>query len=134
MAKFLNRKPLRFLLIAAVAALAGIINAALIFNLNRQPDYAYETFSAIAAMSPSDKIIVVEDAATRNTFSAVASDDYVVYLDSELPEEIATFWYILLPDSPKLSSSSDNLLEGFHAISELISDHYAAFELEKLGT
>ena len=120
----------RIILIALIATVAGIINAAVIFNLTHQPDYVSEAISVVNAMSPSDKTIVVENDSTKESFLS-HTGDYTIYTESELPDSLNTFWYLLSPDSPKLKSSP-SIIEGYHASSEIINDHYAAFELEKL--
>ncbi|MBR0416132.1 hypothetical protein IJI64_03165 [Candidatus Saccharibacteria bacterium] len=120
----------RIILIALIAAVAGIINAAVIFNLTHQPDYVSEAISVVNAMSPSDKTIVVENDSAKESFLNHAGD-YVVYTEAEIPDSLEVFWYILSPDSPKLKNSP-SIIDGYHAISEIINDHYAAFELEKL--
>ena len=126
----------RFFIIFVVAAIAGIINGAIIFNLTHQYGYATEVMPAIMAMSESDKTLIVDSEQDYNHFSAFVKDhnatDYTVYTSDNIPESAERMWLILSSDNPKKSENPDNMVPGFYKVSEIISDTYTVYELEKL--
>ena len=123
----------RFAIIFVIAAIAGIINGVIIFNLTHQYGYATDVMPAIMAMSGDDKIIIVDSEQDYKNFSAYA-EGYNIYRLTELPELIDRAWLILGSDNFKKSEDPNTLIDGFHVISEIVSDDYAAYELEKLQT
>ncbi len=121
----------RFVIIFIIAAIAGIVNGAIIFNLTHNYGYATDVMPAIMAMSGDDKVIVVDSEQDYKSFSTYA-EGYDVHMLDNLPESINRAWLILSSDSSKRSEDPDTLVDGFHVISEIVSDNYAAYELEKL--
>ena len=121
----------RFIIVFIVATIAGIINAVLIFNLTHQYGYAIDVMPAIMAMSENNKNIVVDNEQDYKSFSAYA-EDYNIYTKEDLPESVERVWFVLSSDSSKKSEDPNSLVSGFHVVSEIVSDNYAAYELEKL--
>ena len=126
----------RFFVIFIVAAVAGIANGIIIFNLTHQYGYAPDVMPAIMAMSENDKIILVDSKQDYDFFTAFVKDhnaeDYAIYTSDNVPESVERVWFVLGSDSSKKSEDPDSLVSGFHKISEIISDNYTAYELEKL--
>ena len=134
MATFLSSRR-RLCVILAVSVMAGIINGVVIFNLTHQFGYAEKAVSAIMVMSESDKTIVVENEQDYKFFSSYINScakEYAVYMSDSFPETIERAWFIFNSNSTKKSEDPNNLISGFHVVSEIIGDDYSAYELEKL--
>lgn len=123
-------------IIFIVAAILGVINAVVIFNLTHQYSYAADVVPAIMAMSGDDKIIIVDSKQNYSHFTAYTKDhnatDYIIYMLDNIPDDLNRAWIILDKDSPKQSEDPNDLLPNFHVISEIINSDYSAYELEKL--
>ena len=118
-------------IIAIVAAIAGVINAAVIFNVSHQYDYIDEAISVVGAMSESTKTIVVDNEEDYQLFSR-HTQDYVVYKKDNLPDSATVVWYIMTTNSNNWSIPPDDLLSGYRVLSEAAREYYLAYELEKL--
>ena len=129
--RFLSSRPRRLCFIAVVATVAGMINAVIIFNLTHQFGYAVEVVPVIMAMSEDDKNIIVDSEQEYNWFAAYAKD-YIIYMSNNVPDSLERAWFIFSSDNPKKSEDPNDLIPGFHVISEVNNDNYSAFELEKL--
>ncbi len=131
MGKLLASRRGRFIIIFVAATILGIINAVIIFNLTHQFGYATKALPAIIAMSEDDKNIIVDNERDYKYFSSYAKE-YNIYMLDNIPESMARAWFVFDSNNPKRSEDSNNLIPGFHVVSEIIADDYSAFELEKL--
>ena len=121
----------RKVVIFAIAVVAGIINAAVIFNAMHRNDYVDEIVSVTQAMSESTKTFVVDNDADYDNFSARA-EGFTVYKFDSLPDEVESVWVVYTQNSQQPEKSTEELLPNYHQISEVIKERYSAFELEKL--
>lgn len=131
----MSSKHRRLCIIAILSTIAGIINGVVIFNLTHQFGYAEKVIPAIMAMSETDKNIIVSSEQDYKNFSSYTSScasDYSVYLSDSFPDSIERTWFIFSSDSPEKSKDPNDLISGFHVVSEIIADDYSAYELEKL--
>lgn len=114
-----------------VAAVLGLVNAAVIFNITHQDDYVVEAILVVSAMSQATQTIVVNNDKDFQNFSEHAAN-FKVYLAENVPETVEKVWYILTDNSPNPNESPDNLIPGFYIVSEVSRSGYTAYELEKL--
>ena len=123
----------RKIIIFIVAVVAGLVNAAVIFNIIHRNDYVDEIISVTRAMSETTKDFVVDNDTDYENFSARArADGFNVYKMDNLPDSAETVWLVFTQNSQKSEDSLNELMSKYRQVSEIIKDQYSVFELEKL--
>jgi len=123
----------RKIIIFVVAVVAGLVNAAVIFNIIHRNDYVDEIISVTRAMSETTKDFVVDNDMDYENFSARArADGFNVYKMDNLPDSTETVWLVFTQNSQKSEDQLNELMSKYRQVSEIIKDQYSVFELEKL--
>ncbi|MBQ6127922.1 hypothetical protein IJI69_04555 [Candidatus Saccharibacteria bacterium] len=123
----------RKIIIFVVAVVAGLVNAAVIFNIIHRNDYVDEIISVTRAMSETTKDFVVDNDTDYENFSARArADGFSVYKMDNLPDSTETVWLVFTQNSQRSEDPLNGLMSKYRQVSEVIKNQYSVFELEKL--